>query len=178
VPTDNNCPIPLKYIDILRSTSTDIRDKVESEVKDIWYDTDDKKLSVPWIGKTTFILLRPKLADGWYWIGGRATQKQKTTRPDSLIPEVWGPMKKSDKAREVELWKTEGPLRQSARDKRAAKANRTSFVDVPLTDEKNYEEIMSKARLDLAPIEVPAMPLVKESIIELKSDKKEFPECK
>jgi len=79
-------------------------------------------------------------------------------------------MAKSDKAREIELWKTEGPLRQSARDKRAAKANRKSFVDVPLTDEKNYEEIMSKARLDLAPIEAPAMPLVKESIIELKSD--------
>ena len=79
-------------------------------------------------------------------------------------------MKKSDKAREIELWKTEGPLRQSARDKRAAKANRKNFEDVPLSDQKNYEEIMSKARLELAPVEAPAMPLVEDSIVKLKSD--------
>ena len=79
-----------------------------------------------------------------------------------MIPEVWQDLKKKARLEEIELWKTEGPRRQKARDKRAAEAKRPNFIDVRLTDKKNYEEVMSKARKDFAAEEAPPMALVEE----------------
>ena len=67
-------------------------------------------------------------------MGGRETKKQATTRPDSVIPEVWQDFKKKARLEEIELWKTEGPRRQKARDKRAAEAKRPNFIEIPLTE--------------------------------------------
>ena len=155
----------------MRRTKTDIRDKSESEVRDLWYDNDpEKKLTVPWVGTTTFILLRPKLQDGWYWLDGRETRRQSTTRPDSIRPEDWRGLSKKIQEREIDLWKVEGSLRDKARSKRASEAKRSSFCDVPLDDKKKYNEIMDRARVELTPPTAPAMPLIE--LIKQKNDRR------
>ena len=51
-------PIPLKFIDVTRVTHTDLLEKAEAEIQDVWWSEEQsdeaKCLSDPWIGKTTF----------------------------------------------------------------------------------------------------------------------------
>ena len=56
--TDANCPIPIKYIDIMRTTETDLEEKALNRVEVFWV-TDEKELPDSWTGRTTIELLRP-----------------------------------------------------------------------------------------------------------------------
>ena len=56
VPTDERCPIPVKYLDVERSTYTDLENKAEAEVEDLWTDEGPRNLSDSWRGKTVFTL--------------------------------------------------------------------------------------------------------------------------
>ena len=47
VPTDENCPIPVKLLDVMRRTYTDIEDKAEHDVEHLWTDEGAKALSEP-----------------------------------------------------------------------------------------------------------------------------------
>jgi len=48
-----DCPIPLEYVDILRRTETDIDAKQEKTIRDFWTTEDaDRTLSQPWIGSS------------------------------------------------------------------------------------------------------------------------------
>ena len=59
VPTPEEMPIPLKYIDVFRFTNTDLPSKSEATVHDFWT-SGPIELSDDWIGTTKFHLLRPK----------------------------------------------------------------------------------------------------------------------
>jgi hypothetical protein len=151
-PTEKNCPIPVEYLDILRRTQTDLRDKSESQVEDFWYDNADKTgLSQPWIGKTVFHLLHPKADKGMVWVDGRQTRKQKTTRPDSIWPEMWPGLSEKQKQIEIEKWKIEGPLREAARKKRC-------IFELP--EGEGVQNIIKAARNKLDVPVAAAMPLV------------------
>ena len=53
-------PVPLKYIDVVRTTWTDLDEAQLRYSRDIWTDVKDKDLKGPWTGKAVFYLLRPK----------------------------------------------------------------------------------------------------------------------
>ena len=50
--------IPLKYIDVVRSTHTDLDVVQEKEFDDYWNYDEDRKLSDSWTGFTKFTLLK------------------------------------------------------------------------------------------------------------------------
>ena len=98
-PREESFPIPLKYIDVARSTHTNLDVKQEKRIDDYWNIDGSRDLSDPWTGFTQFTLLEEKAPDGFMWSGGRLTSKQFTSRPDHLWPEL---CKSNGKAREAE----------------------------------------------------------------------------
>ena len=86
-PREESFPVPLKYIDVTRTTHTNLDVKQEKRIDDYWNIDGSRDLSHPWTGFTQFILLDEKVLDGHTWSGGRLTRKQFTSRPDHLWPE-------------------------------------------------------------------------------------------
>ena len=64
VPDESTFPIPLKYIDVMRRTYTDIDSADEELIEDYWFDKGARELSGFWIGKTVFCILRPPAPSG------------------------------------------------------------------------------------------------------------------
>ena len=91
--------MPLKYIDVGRRTYTDVETPIEeSEISDCWTTPDaSREVSSDWTGRTCFNILRPKPPQGYYWVEGRLTKRQKTTRPDNVWPEVWKALGRKEK---------------------------------------------------------------------------------
>ena len=76
-PREVETPIPLKYIDVMRTTETDLLDKAEAQIEDLWTDIPKRTLSTPWKGRTLFRIRYPEPAPGMTWVNGRYTKKQK-----------------------------------------------------------------------------------------------------
>ena len=94
-PRDESFPIPLKNIDVTRTTHTNLDVKQEKRIDDYWKIDGSRDLSVPWTGFTQCTLLEEKPRDGYMWSGERLTRKQLTSRPDHLWPELWEKMGKN-----------------------------------------------------------------------------------
>ena len=88
-PREESFPIPLKYIDVSRTTHTNLDVKQEKHIDDYWNIDGSRDLSDPWTGFTQFTLLEEKPPEGYVWSGGRLMRKQLTSRPDHLRPELW-----------------------------------------------------------------------------------------
>ena len=86
---EESFPIPLKYIDVSRTTHTNLDIKQEKRIDDYWNIDGSRNLSDLWTGFTQFTLLDEKPPDGYMWSGRRSTRKQLTPRPDHLWPELW-----------------------------------------------------------------------------------------
>ena len=97
-PKEESFPIPLKYIDVTRTTHTNSDVKQQKRIDDYWNIDGSRDLSDPWTGFTQFTLLEEKAPDGYMWSGGRLTRKQLTSRPDHLWPERWKSMGKHAQA--------------------------------------------------------------------------------
>ena len=82
----NHSLIPLKYIDVSRTTHTNLDVKQEKRIDYYWNIDGSRDLSDPWTGFTQFTLLEEKLPDGYMWSGVGLTRKQLTSRPDHLWP--------------------------------------------------------------------------------------------
>ena len=106
-PKEESFPIPLKYIDVTRTTHTNLDVKQEKRIDDYWNIDGSRDLSDPWTGFTQFTLLDEKAPDGYTWSGGRLTRKQLTSRPDHLWPELWKSMGKHAKLKEKQKWSEE-----------------------------------------------------------------------
>ena len=74
-PREESFSIPLKYIDVTRTTHTNLDVKQEKRIDDYWNIDGSRDLSDPWTGFTQFILLDNKAPDGYTWSGGRLTRK-------------------------------------------------------------------------------------------------------
>ena len=68
-PREESFPIPLKYIDVSRTTPTNLDVKQEKRIDDYWNIDGSRELSDPWTGFTQFILLEEKPPDGKMWSG-------------------------------------------------------------------------------------------------------------
>ena len=106
-PREESIPIPLKYIDVTRTTHTNLDVKQEKHIDDYWNIGGSRDLSDPWTGFTQFTLLEEKPPDGYMWSGERLTRKQLTSRPDHLWPELWKSMGKHAKLKEKQKWSHE-----------------------------------------------------------------------
>ena len=80
--------IPLKYIDVSRTTRINLDVKHERGIDDYWNIDGSRDLSDSWTGFTQFILLEEKPPDGYLWSGERLTRQQLTSRPDDLWEEM------------------------------------------------------------------------------------------
>ena len=81
-PKEESFPIPLKYIDVSRTTRTNLDVKQERRIDDYWNIDGSRDVSDPWTGFTQFTLLEEKPPNGYMWSWGRLTRKQLTSRPD------------------------------------------------------------------------------------------------
>ena len=88
-PKEESIPIPPKYIDVSRTTQTNLDVMQERRTEDYWNIDGSRDLSDPWTGFTQFALLEEKPPNGYMWSGERLTRKQLTSRPDHLWPELW-----------------------------------------------------------------------------------------
>ena len=59
-PREESFPIPLKYIDVSRTTHTNLDVKQEKRIDDYWNIDGSRDLSDPWTGFTQFTLLEEK----------------------------------------------------------------------------------------------------------------------
>ena len=64
-PREDSFPIPLKYIDVTRTTHTNLDVKQEKRIDDYWNIDGSRDLSDPWTGFTEFTLLEEKAPDGY-----------------------------------------------------------------------------------------------------------------
>ena len=112
---EESFPIPLKYIDVSRTTHTNLDVKQEKRFDDYWNIDGSRDLSDPWTGFTQFTLLEEKPPDGFLWSGWRLTRKQLTSRPDHVWPEIWKSMGKHAKLKEKQKWSEEKLHLENAR---------------------------------------------------------------
>ena len=113
-PREESFPIPLKYIDVSRTTHTNLDVKQEKRIDDYWNIDGSRDMSDPWTGFTQFTLLEEKPPNGYMWSGWRLTRKQLTSRPDHLWPELWKSMGKHAKLKEKQKWSNEKPKLDNA----------------------------------------------------------------
>ena len=67
--------IPLKYIDVSRTTRMNLGVKQEKRIDDYWNIDGSRDLSDPWTGFTQFTLLDEKAPDGYMWSGGEIDER-------------------------------------------------------------------------------------------------------
>ena len=106
-PREESFPIPLKYIDVSRTTCTNLDVKQEKRIDDYWNVDGSRDLSDLWTGFTQLTLLEEKPPDGYMWSVGRLTRIQQTSRPDHLWPELWKTMGKNARLKEEQKWSNE-----------------------------------------------------------------------
>ena len=149
-PREESFPIPLKYIDVSRTTHTNLDVKQKRRIDDYWNIDGSRDLSDPWTGFTQFTLLEEKPPNGHMWSGRRLTRKQLTFRPDHLWPELWDKMGKNAKLKEKQKWSYEKLHLDNARKLRGI-----YFID---PEDKEFKETIKNARKKLETPMAPAMP--------------------
>ena len=149
-PREESFLIPLKYIDVTRTTHTKLDVKQEKRIDDYWNIDGSRDLSDPWTGFTQFTLLEEKAPDDYMWSGRRLMRKQLTSRPDHLWPELWKPMGRNAKLKERQKWSNEKRKLDNAR-----KLRRIYFID---PEDKEFKETIKNARKKLETSVAPAMP--------------------
>ena len=149
-PREESFPVPLKYIDVSRTTHTNFDVKQERRIDDYWNVDGSRDLSDPWTGFTQFTLLEEKPPDGFLWSWRRLTRKQQTSRPDHLWPEIWKTMGKNAKLKEKEKWSNEKLHLENARKLRGI-----YFID---PEDTEFKETIKNARKKLETPVARAMP--------------------
>ena len=135
---EESFPIPLKDIDVTRTTHTNLDVKQEKRIDDYWNIDGSRDLSDPWTGFTQFTLLEEKAPVGYTWSARRLTRKQLTTRPDHLWLELWKSMGKHAKLKEKQKWSNEKLHLENARKLRGI-----YFID---PEDTEFKETIKNAR--------------------------------
>ena len=89
LPREESFTIPLTYIDVSRTTHTNLGVNQERRIDDYWNIDGSRDLSDTWTGFTQFTLLEEKHPDRQMSSWERLTRKQLTSRPDHWWPELW-----------------------------------------------------------------------------------------
>ena len=148
-PREESCPFPLKYIDVSRTTHTNLDVKQEKRIDDCWNIDGSRELSNPWTGFKQFTLLEEKASKRIYVVRRRLTRKQLTSRPDHLWPELWDKMGNNAKLKENQKWSHEKPKLDNARKLRGI-----HFIN---PEDKEFKENIKNARKKMETPVAPAM---------------------
>ena len=70
MPKEESVPFPLKYMDVISSTHTDLDVAQEKRIDDYWNVDGDRNLSDSWTGFTRFTLLNETPPKGYMWSEG------------------------------------------------------------------------------------------------------------
>ena len=140
-PREESFPIPLKYIDVSRTTHTNLDVLQARRIDDCWNVDGSRDLSDSWAGFTQFILLEEKPPDGYMRSGRRLTRKQLTFRPDHLWTELWTKLGRNAQLKERQKWSHEKPILDTARILRGI-----YFID---PEDKEFKETIKNARKKL-----------------------------
>ena len=138
VPTEEDCPIPLKWLDVMRFTATSIPEKGMRSIDDYWIADGNEELAFEWTGSTRFPILKPQAKQFYKWVEGRETKIQKTTRPDNVWPELWQLCNPKDKLEATAIWEKLEPEREAERKTRGA-------WEVKPHEEKAYNKVLAAA---------------------------------
>ena len=140
-PREESFTIPLKYIDVTRTTHTNLDVKQEKHIDDYWNIDGSRDLSDSWTSFTQFTLLSEKPPDGYMWSGEKLTKRQRSFMARTL-----------DKIgkREKQIWAIEKPKLDNARRLRGI-----YFID---PEDKELKETIKNARRKLETPMAPAMP--------------------
>ena len=82
-PREESFPIPPKYIDVTRTTHTNLDVKQEKRIDDFWNINGSRDLSDPWTGFTQFISLEENLPTEKCGPGG--DQRENSLHPGQII---------------------------------------------------------------------------------------------
>ena len=63
VPTEGDCPMPLKWLDVVRFTSTSLPEAGMRSIDDYWLEDGDESLDMEWTGSTGFSVLKLQAKD-------------------------------------------------------------------------------------------------------------------
>ena len=149
-PREESFPIPLNYIDVSRTTHTNLDVKQERRIDDYWNIVGSRDLSDYWTGFTQLILLEENPPDGYVWSGWRLTRKQLTSRLDHSWPELWTKLGRNAQLKERQKWSHEKPKLDNARKLRGI-----YFID---PEDKEFKETIINARKKLETPVAPVMP--------------------
>ena len=149
-PKEESFPIPLKYIDVSRTTHTNLDVKQEKRIDDYWNIDGSRDLSDPWTSFTQFTQLEEKPPEGYMWSRKRLTRTQITSRPDHLWPKFLESMGKHAMLKEKQLWSNEKLHLENARKLRGI-----FFID---PEDKKFKETIKNARKKLKTSVAHAMP--------------------
>ena len=147
---EESFPIPLKYIDVSRTTHTNLDVMQERRIDDCWNIDGSRDLSDSWTGFTQFTLLEEKPPEEYVWSWGRLTRRQVTSRPDHLRPELWIKLERNAKLKEKQKWSNEKSKLDNARKLRGI-----YLID---PEDKEFMEIIKNARRKLETPMAPALP--------------------
>ena len=149
-PREESIPVPLKYIDVSRTTQTNLEVMQERRIDAYWNIDGSRDLSDSWTGFIQFIPLQEKPPDGNMWSGVRLIRKQLTSRPDHSWPELWTKLGRNAQLKEKQKWSQEKPKLDNARILRGF-----YFID---PEDKEVRETIKNARKKLETPMAPAMP--------------------
>ena len=149
-PSEESFPIPLKYIDVSRTTRTNLDVKQERRINDHWNIDGSRNLFDSLTGFTKSTLSEEKPSDADMWPGWRLTRRQVPSRPDRLWPELWINLGRNAKLKEKHKWSTEKPKLDNARKLRGV-----YFID---PEDKEVKETIKNAGKKLETPMAPAMP--------------------
>ena len=149
-PREESFPIPLQYIDVSRTTHTDLDVKQEKRTDVIGISMGLETCQI--LGQVSHNLLYwdENLLTDMCGPGERLTRKQLTSRPDNLWPELWKSMGKHAKLKEKQKWSNEQLHIENARKLRGI-----YFID---PEDQEFKETIKNARKKLETSVAPAMP--------------------
>lgn len=105
-------------------------------------------MSAPWIGEGIFEIDHPRAKPGYKWEGGRGTKQQQTSRPPSVIPEVWKHLTQAARNREIASWKAQAGERARVRKNRGLPVDDCA-PDLELPQYRKALEALSKCKDDV-----------------------------
>ena len=106
---------PLCYIDVTRSTRSDLDVMQEKRVDDCWNVDSNRSLSDSWKGFAKNPLLKEKPPKGCMWSVERLTQIEAIARLENVWFEVWNKIGKAAQKIEKQEWANEKPKLDNAR---------------------------------------------------------------
>lgn len=162
VTNEAECPVPMRFLDVVRSPITNIEDNTDAFVQDVWntevpLPEDTRPVSGEWTGNTMFRMLRPEPPAGFVWDLDKLVKSKETIRPDVIDPLLWSSLSRPQRAKDIALWQVVNAVRIEARAKRGR-------AHVPPEEKEEWPRITKENKEPYALPPAPAMTILDEDM--------------